>query len=201
MKKILLGLSTVALLSACTSFKPDYIVQDASRTSAPKWITNAYKAADSSKEKKEFRFYNADSENVNKRLCQKSAETRATQKIASEVAQEIMGMFQEKNSATDDTATAKLKDVLEQNIKTSLHGVQITDQYWEKRAYRMEMGAPQDIVKYKCDAVVKIKVSSLEEALNAYKAKTIKTLSADQKVAMEQAVDEYKDSLKQEKQE
>ena len=197
MKKHLLTVSALCLLSACASFKPDYVVTDASKSSSPSWIaqSKAHKI-DSSSEAKQNRYYVNDAQNVNQRLCLKAAETRATQKIAAEIAQEIMSKFEEINKSQDDTANSKMKDTLEQNIQVNLHGVVVGDTYWEKRAYKKELGAEKDYTSYKCDVVVKIKKTALEEALNAYKEKTLKTLKGEDKKAMQEAVDAYISDLK-----
>ena len=197
MKKHLLTVSALCLLSACASFKPDYVVTDTSESSSPSWISQskAHKI-DSSSEAKQHRYYVNDAQNVNQRLCLKAAETRATQKIASEIAQEIMSNFEEINKSQDDTANSKMKDTLEQNIQVNLHGVVVADKYWEKRAYKKEMGAEKDYTSYKCDVVVKIKKTALEDALNAYKEKTLKSLKGEDKKAMQQAVDAYISDLK-----
>lgn len=197
MKKHLLTVSALCLLSACASFKPDYVVTDASQSSRPSWIaqSKAHKI-DSSSEAKQNRYYVNDAQNVNQRLCLKAAETRATQKIASEIAQEIMSKFEETSKSQDDSANSKMKDSLQQNIQVNLHGVVVGDKYWEKRAYKKELGAEKDYTSYKCDVVVKIKKTALEEALNAYKEKTLKTLKGEDKKAMQEAVDAYISDLK-----
>ncbi len=192
MKKLLITVCTASLLASCASFTPDYVVTDASESSAPSWIaqSKAHKI-DSSSEAKQNRYFVSDAQNVNQRLCLKSAETRATQKIASEVAQELMSKFEEKNRSADDSADSKIKDNLEQNIQVNLHGIIVADKYWEKRAYKKEMGAEKDYVAYKCDVVVKIKKTALADAIEAYKDKTVKTLQGENKKAMEEAINDY----------
>ncbi len=192
MKKYLMTVPALCLLSACAGFTPDYDITDASETSRPSWIvqSKAHKI-DSSSEARENRYFVSDAQNVNQRLCLKSAETRATQKIASEIAQELMSRFEEINKSQDDTANSKMKDTLQQNIQVNLHGVVVADKYWEKRSYKKEKGAEKDYTAYKCDVVVKIKKSALAEALNIYKEKTVKHLQGEDKQAMESAVDSY----------
>ena len=196
MKKYLITVSALCLLSACAGFTPDYDITDASETSKPSWTlqSKAHKI-DSSSEAKQNRYFVSDAQNVNQRLCLKSAETRATQKVASEIAQELMSRFEEINKSQDDTANSKMKETLEQNIQVNLHGVAVADKYWEKRAYKKEKGAEKDYTAYKCDVVVKIKKTALAEALNAYKEKTVKHLKGADKKAMTEAVDSYMTEL------
>lgn len=197
MKKHLVTLSAICMLSACAGFEPDYVVRDASETSVPSWTVQkkAHKA-DSSPDTKEYRYFVSDAHNVNQRLCLKAAETRATQKVASEVAQEIMSRFEEKNKSEDDAATSKLKDKVQQNIQVNLHGTAVVGKYWEKRNYLKEKGAEKDYTAYKCDVAVKIKKTALAEAIEAYKTRTLKQLSADAKKAMDQAFTDYTSELK-----
>lgn len=192
MKKHLITLSAFCLLSACSSFKPDYVVTDASESSKPFWTqqSKAHKI-DSSSEAREYRYFVNDAQNINQRLCLKAAETRATQKVASEVSQELMSSFEEKNKSEDDAANTKIKETLQQNIQVNLHGVIVADKYWEKRAYKKEMGAEKDYTAYKCDVVVKIKKSDLADSLEVYKAKSLKTLKGEDRKIMKEVVDGY----------
>lgn len=195
MKKVVIVLSALTLLAGCSSFKPDYVVRDASEKSAPDWIADADEAARNKKELAEYRFFISDAENVNKRLCKQESEAQATQKVASEIAQEIFSRFEAEYKSDDDVANAKLKDKLQRNIQVNLHGVAVAKNYWEKRQYQVEMGASKDIVRFKCDTAVKISVKNLQEALNAYKEKTLKTLKGEEKKAMEAAVASYESTL------
>ena len=173
MKKQLLTVSALCLLAACAGFKPDYVKTDGSEKSVPAWThqSKAHKI-DSSSEAKKNRYFVADAQNVNQRLCLKAAETRATQKIASEIAQEIMGAFEESSASQNDDANSRMKDTLQQNI--------------------------QDYTAYKCDVVVKITKAALADALEMYTAKTMRTLKGEDKAAMSQAVDNYVADLRAE---
>lgn len=190
MKKLFYTLPLVALTAACAGFKPDYIVRDASENSPPSWIiqAKAYKSDPKSDEKK-YRFYVNDAESPDQNLCLNLAENRATQRVASEISQEIMNKFSEIASSRDDSSTRSVKNTLERNIQVNLHGVAVTGKYWEKRAYSKELGAEKDKVAYKCDVAVRISNANLTEALEAYKAKTLRQLSKDDQKAMTTAVD------------
>ena len=199
MKNKALTVAALSLLTACAGFKPDYEVRDASASSKPAWTVQSKTAKiDSSSERKENRYFVADAVNVDKGLCLRSAEVNATRKIASEVAQEIMGAFEENRKSADDSANVKMKEKLEQNIQVNLHGVVVAETYWERRAYMKALGAEKDYAGYKCDVAVKIKKAALVDALEMYKAKTMRTLKGEDKAAMEQAVDKTVDSLKAE---
>lgn len=190
MKKLIYALSAVTLTAACAGFKPDYVVRDASESSKPSWTINknAYKSDDSANKKK-FRYYVNDAESPDRNLCLNLAESRATQRVASEISQEIMNKFKETASSKDDESTRKVKNELERNIQVNLHGVAVTGKYWEKRAYSKELGAEKDKVAYCCDVAVRISNEALAEALETYKARTLRELAKDDQPAMNAAVD------------
>lgn len=196
MKKIMTAVS-LCLLAGCASFKPTYELIDASETSVPKWVRQEKAATiDSSSEAKEYRYFVDEAENINKRLCLKSAETRATQKVAAEIAQELVNKYAEMTKSEDDQALAKMKENLKQNIQVNLHGVAVAGKYWEQRFYKLEKGADKDYKTYKCDANVKMKKADLAAAIEAYKAKTLANLKDGDKKAMEAAADELLNELK-----
>ncbi len=196
MKKVL-TVASLCLLAGCASFKPTYDVVEASEDSAPKWIRQEKAAKiDSSSEAKEYRYFVDEAENVNKRLCLKSAETRATQKVAGEIAQELVSKYAEMTKSEDEQALAKMKEELKQNIQVNLHGVTVAGKYYEKRAYKVEKGAPKNYETYKCDANVKMKKTDLAAAIEAYKAKTLADLKNSDKKAMEAAADSLLANLK-----
>lgn len=199
MKNKVLTVAAVSLLTACAGFKPDYKVKEASDSSKPAWtVQSKTSKIDSSAERKTNRYFVADAVNVDKGLCLRSAEVNATRKIASEVAQEIMGAFEENRKSADDSANVKMKEKLEQNIQVNLHGVVVAEKYWERRAYMKALGAEKDYTGYKCDVAVKIKKDALADALEMYKAKTMRTLKGEDKAAMEKAVDKTVEALKAE---
>ncbi|MCQ2914513.1 MAG: hypothetical protein MJ247_04900 [Alphaproteobacteria bacterium] len=197
MKKIYSVLALAALTSACSTFKPDYEVVNASHEKAPKWITqeNAYKADDGSGSKTTHRYFVDDATNLNQRLCLKAAETRATGKIASEIAQEILDKYQEIQESSgekveaDDKVNTKAKEVLTQDVKTRLHGVSVINKYWEKRRYKQELGAEKDYTGFKCNVVVRLSNENLAEAISKYKTNSYKALDLDVK-KLEQAINE-----------
>ncbi|MCL2673484.1 MAG: hypothetical protein FWF01_03785 [Alphaproteobacteria bacterium] len=192
MKRLLFVFMALGFVWACGgSFKPDYKVTDASHKKPPSWIqqNNAHKS-DSEGSVRDYRYFISDARSVDKRLCLKSAEARATQKIASEIAQHIMAMYEEETMSADSNVSRRMRDSLEQSVQVNLHGVKVTATYWEKRSYRREMGAPEDKVAYKCDVAVRISRSVLIEALETYRKRTMAQLDADSRRAMDRAVSE-----------
>lgn len=201
-KSTLILFGGIAVLAACSSFEPDYTVTDASHASRPDWIQpENVKESGSSSNRKEHRYYIDSAENINQRLCLKSAEARATQKVASEIAQEVVSRYEERAQSDNQTALEQVKEKLEQNIQVSLHGVRVQSSYWEKRAYKQELGAPKDYTSYKCDVVVKIKKAELIQALENYKAMTVRKMQGNDKTAMAKAVNDTIQDLKRQEEE
>ena len=190
MKKLFYLIPVIAVTAACAGFKPDYVVRDASENSKPDWTEykNAYKSDDKAN-KKNYRYYVNDATSPDQDLCLNLAESRSTQRVASEIAQEIINKFQEKAQATDEESSRKVKNELERNIQVNLHGVAVTGRYWEKRQYLKELGAEKDKIGFKCDVAVRISNDDLVKAIEAYRAKTMRQLSKDDQKAMETAVD------------
>ncbi len=190
MNKILYIIPSFLALVACSSFEPDYVIREASNNSKPTWTAqeNAHKSDDSSN-KEDYRYFNAEAQNPSQRLCLKSAEVRASQKIASEVAQQIMSKYNEASRSQNDDTTTAIEERLEQHIKANLHGVTTQRTYWEKRQYLEEMGAQEDKVAYKCDAVVKISNESLASLVNAYKKQSINGLEKSYQQNMQNALE------------
>lgn len=77
-----------------------------------------------------------------------------------------------KGTDAEQTSTAKLKDIVRQDIQTKRHGVQIQASFYERRAYLEERGARKIRESYHCAAVAKISLKNLQELLEAYKSET-----------------------------
>lgn len=169
MKKHLIICCVIGFVTACSSFKPDYIIRDASLTSRPSWFVEPKEAANDSKEAEEFSFYKGETENVHKRLCETGAKVRAAENLATEVAQMIVGEYTEQNKAKEDEVSTKIKEDLTRKINVELHNVSLAKLYWEKRAYLVELGAETDIIRYNCVAVVKVPTKIIKTLVESYK--------------------------------
>lgn len=159
MKKILFILLLITIAS-CSNFKKDYVLVDASQKSAPNWVKNSKK-----KDTKDEKFFISKAENVNQRLCEKSASARATAVVASEIAQTLINKYTEITESKNLQADSKSKENLEQNISLFLAGIQNEQNYWEKRRYSKELGAENDVVKYQCYALLKMDAKNYNNIL------------------------------------
>lgn len=177
MKKLIAMGTLATLMVACSSFKPDYKITDASANSRPNWIEKAEKA-DSSSVAEKNRYFIDFSENANQRLCREGAKSRATAKVAAEVSQHILGIYHENTKGSLDAADTTVEEKLKREINTGLTGVQEAATYWEKRQYMKEMGAAENKQTYFCYAVVKMDRDRLEKAMKIYEDKLVASIKA-----------------------
>lgn len=166
-----------SLISACSGIERDYVVRERVPEKTPVWMepSRAHES-DSEENAGKFRYYVNEADNVNRDLCKRTAEVTASAHIAAEIAQEILANYEKeissKGTDAEQTSTAKLKDIVRQDIQTKLHGVQIQASSYERRAYLEERGARKNRESYHCAAVAKISLKNLQELLEAYKSET-----------------------------
>ncbi len=171
----------LSLVSSCGSsskekevrtFDKDYKVVDASEKSIPDWIDTPEKGESESKAKGNRYFVN-ESANIQKRLCIKSAEARATSRIASEIAQFMKNSYAEATQDGEDEVTSYMQEQLAQEAQSFIVGASVVSTYWEKRAYKEDMGADANKTEYNCFALVRMSKKNLEKAVNKSRAKLV----------------------------
>ncbi len=149
-------------------FKPTYIVRDASNPRVPEWITEpqAWSKKEDSGDAKDFRYFASEITELekNKRLCLKSAEARATARIASEIVQFIKNSYAESTESDSEEFVTKT-DTLAQEIQSFVTGAIVHRTYWEQRSYKQELGADEDATGFVCSALVKINRKTVEKAV------------------------------------
>ncbi|MBR1778166.1 MAG: M15 family metallopeptidase [Alphaproteobacteria bacterium] len=129
---------------------PNYAVANASSPALPSWLAPENASdVDSKAVAEQNLYFIGSSQAPDLRLCLKSAETRAVQKLTAEI--------------TGQTS---------ENTSVTLNGVSTAGEYWEKRTYQKELGAEKDYTGYKCDVVVKISQTDAVDALKAYRNQT-----------------------------
>lgn len=164
MKKLFCLAVMAFMVVSCNGIKKDYIVTDASYLPQPKWVKKGkYNAS----KKDEYKYFVSKGDNVNQRLCEKTAQARATAIVASEISNEIVDTYNNVIDSKDIDANEVASEKLEQNIKMFLAGVENEETYWEKRKYSKELGAEQDMSKYQCYALVKMNKKTYNNVLNA----------------------------------
>ena len=184
MAKLTTFLACAFLLTACSSgrrLQKDYTLIDASSEDFPEWIENP-RSVDSEKERKDHRYFVSEGQSKDKRLCERSADTRASARIAREIIQFIKNTYteatQNDQDGVDEEISTYMQEQLAQETQTFVVGVQTVKNYWEKRRYRTELGAPKEDIRFTCFAAVKIHKNDLKKATAHARGKFLKSLSA-----------------------
>ena len=177
-------LALACLLTSCSSgrrLQKDYTLIDASSEDFPEWIETP-RSVDGEKERKDHRYFVSESQAKDKRLCLRSADTRASARIAREMIQFIKNTYaeatQNDNDGVDEEVSTYMQEQLAQETQTFVVGVQTLKHYWEKRRYRTELGAPKEDIRFTCFAAVKIHKDDLKKATAHARDKFLKSLSA-----------------------
>lgn len=182
MKKMipmLMTLMSLVLVSSCASkpkprvIKKMYKVVDFSKNIIPAWVDEPIKG-DSEQANKTNRYFINESSHKSKRLCMKSAEVRATAKVASEISQFIKNTYGESTNggdSADEAVTEYMQESLAQQTEAFVVGAQVHKTYWEQRAYDKELGATKNYRKYYCFALIKMNKKALAKAVKNATAK------------------------------
>jgi hypothetical protein len=175
-KTLLVGGALLALGACSTKIKKDYTTVDFSHEKRPEWVREGvYKP----KEKEnEYKFFISEADNVNRRLCEKSAEARGASVLSSEIANRIENSYQEVAESKNLQKEAFSSEKLKQTIQSYLAGLEKESSYWEKRNYQRSLGAEEDVAKYKCFSLLKIKKSVYDRAVELSLNKIFKEIGA-----------------------
>jgi len=178
MKKSLLTVALGLSLVACSGIKKDYIVTDASYLPQPKWVKKGkYKASKSD----EYKYFISSGDNVSKRLCEKTANARANLVVSQEIAQSIDDAYKNTINSNGNEATESASEKLQQTVKLYLAGVENEESYWEKRQYLKKKGATEDLTKYQCYSLVKMKKTNYNNAVSKSVDKMMSSLDVENK--------------------
>jgi hypothetical protein len=146
--------------------KKDYEVLDFSEASTPSWVKHPSQVDLTPEERLNYRYFVNESSHTDQRLCVKSAEVRATSRVASEIAQFMKNSYAEATQGGGDEKVSEyMQEQLAQDAESFLVGVQVAKTYWEKRKYMEKLGAQEDKTKFYCYAVVKMEKKQLENAM------------------------------------
>jgi hypothetical protein len=157
-------------------FDKEFKVVDASSKAIPEWIDEP-EEGDKENARKESRYFISESSHSNKRLCNRSAQARATAKIAQEIAQFIKNSYAEATQGSDDTDISQyMQEQLGQEAQSFVVGSKVVQTYWEKRRYLKELGASKNQTKYNCFALVKMKKEDLKKAVELSRKKLLENV-------------------------
>ncbi len=160
------------------TFKPDFEVMDASEKIIPEWIKVPSKV-DREDLRENHRYFVNESNNKNQRLCEKSAEARASAQVASEITQFIKNSYAEATQGGENEEVSQyMQEQLAQETQAFVVGASLRKKYWEKRSYKVSLGAVSDEVKYYCYAVIRMTKKDLEKATDMARLKLLQSIKA-----------------------
>lgn len=152
----------VALESKEKKLPRTYVVMESFLDKVPEWVEGSALVESEAN----YRYFVSDSHHYKKNLCLRSAQVRVTGKIAKEVTRFIKETYLKVDEADpSDSVITYIDEQLEQVIQVFFVGLEIYENYWEKRFYKISLGARKDRTTYTCSVLVRMEVSLLEKAL------------------------------------
>ncbi len=201
--KIVLMVLVLIFIAGCSSvgkdgekreLKKEYIVVDAKYERYPGWINEPVVwASKNDKKHRKYRYFVSTTGLIkNKRLCMKSAEAQANATIAGEISQFIKNSYAQSVQGNEgDDVEQYMEDTLAQEIQSFLVGAAVFRKYWEKRVYKVELGAEVEKRGLVCSALMKMKKKTIEKAINKAMKKLIDQVSnPESKKKVEAALDD-----------
>ena len=141
--------------------KISYTLSDMSTNETPDWI---FDSSELGKKDKDYKYFVGEYENVNKVLCKKGASADATEKVVSEISQDINSQFDNDVNNTNENINVITNAKIKHQIQSRLGGVENVTSYWEQKHYQKALGADADKKVYSCYQVVKIKKSAIKDS-------------------------------------
>ncbi|MDH4468103.1 MAG: hypothetical protein QE271_08595 [Bacteriovoracaceae bacterium] len=183
-----------------STIKKDYTVVDASSTIRPGWTVDAVDwAIQNSLDPKENRYFAFETEpKVSREMACNLAKSNARADVAGEVAtfiRQTLGSSEEGQAAIDpnNPITQPLRSFVETSLSSKIQevitGAGVDKSYWEKRSYKMNLGAKRDFTAYTCAVLVKIKPEILQSAIDQARVEILnRTQDKTMKDKVEQAL-------------
>lgn len=203
--KICMTLLLILLNLSCASRKleRDYEVVDASHQEIPEWVSDLDEWLDDSEkdfEKNRYYIYTTEAKSERATACE-IAKARASASVASEVSSFIKQSFAQSKHGNPSVKNPSLSEYVEDNlakeVQAYLSGVQNYKEYWEKRRFKVDLGAKKDFDGYVCSSLVKVTKKNLKRSFTRAQelldAKVAKNTEAKQQVKaiMEEASNVY----------
>ncbi|MDD2840603.1 MAG: hypothetical protein PHY80_05855 [Rickettsiales bacterium] len=181
-KKIISSLLLATLVTACSGKKLDYVISDYSNDTKPVWISNVKKYEKKKEnENDKYKYFKAESESIDKRLCEKSAIVNTNITIAAEINDEIDDLYSGLNEVQMEELLLNnnKKEEIKDQVKSKLVGVELRDGYWEKRKYSVELGADKDKTTYYCYQLSRVKRANHDKLINEMLEKQYKKIKEE----------------------
>jgi len=168
------------MVSSCSSRKlqKEYKVVDSNFEDVPEWIAD-YKdwLGDQDQEKNKFYKFETDPKNDREMAC-KIAKAQASSHVAGEVKVKIKENLTQAIEGDSSDFETKLQEYVSNNlsmdIEANLSGLEVLNSYWEKRAYKKELGADKDYKAWSCTVLLKISKENLMKSIEDSKKKMLK---------------------------
>lgn len=190
-----------------TDIQRDYKVIDASSPVRPGWVEDAEVwAAQNREDIQTTRYFSFETEpKVSRQMACELAKANARADIAAEISSFITRTLAQTTEGDGgvDTNTGEMgslktfmESTLVEKVTAMIHGSSVLKTYWEKRAYKEDLGAPKDYQAYTCAVYVSMKRDQLDKAVaraSELVKEQVKTPELKQRVseALEEASAEF----------
>lgn len=189
------------------SIKKDYDIIDASSPTRPGWIVDANDwAAQNGLDTSKNRYYSFETEpKVGREIACQLAKANAKADVAGEVATFIkssLASSEEGSAAIDpnNPVTQPLRNFVEstlvKKVQEVIVGATALKTHWEKRNYKMALGAKRDFIGFTCASLIEVKSEYIQSAIDLARTEMMnRTQDKDMKEKVQKALDEAKEDF------
>lgn len=189
--------------------KKDYNVVDASSPTRPGWIVDANDwASQNGYDVSKFRYYSFETEpKVAREIACQLAKSNARSDVAAEVATFIknsLASSEEGQAAIDpnNPITQPLRNYVESTMVSKVQevitGASALKTHWEKRNYKIELGAKRDFIGFTCAALVEVKSEYIQSAIDLARVEMMnRTQDKSMKDKVSKALEEAKEDFRE----
>jgi hypothetical protein len=220
-----LVLMTALLLTGCSSskkkkenpdvknvdisetIKKDFDIIDASSPTRPGWIVDANDwASQNNLDTNKNRYYSFETEpKVAREIACQLAKANARADVAAEVASFIsqsLANSEEGQAAIDpnNPITQPLRNYVESTLVNKVQevitGASAIKTHWEKRSYKVSLGAKRDFIGFTCASLIEVKSEYIQSAIDLARTEMMnRTQDKDMKEKVKKALDEAKEDF------
>lgn len=191
------------------TIKKDFTVVDASSPTRPGWIVDAGDwAAQNGYDVAKFRYYSFETEpKVAREIACQLAKSNARSDVAGEVATFIknsLASSEEGQAAIDpnNPITQPLRNYVESSLVSKVQevitGATALKTHWEKRNYKVDLGAKRDFIGFTCAALIEVKAEYIQSAIDLARVEMMnRTQDKSMKDKVSKALEEAKEEFQQ----
>lgn len=193
-KKISILLIATCLAACSSSRKPSYVITESSENKTPSWVENLRKFEKKKENDSEkYKYFKAEGNSINRRLCEKSAIDNTNVAIASEISTEINNLYTGLTSVENESMLTNdnKKEETTALVKNKLSGVEPRESYWERRKFSVELGADEDKSVFYCYQLSRVNRKTHDKIINEMIEKNLKTIkNPEERVDAKKVVEE-----------